>query len=240
MIEKTKGIIVKTTKYSETSLVVKIFTEAFGMRTYMVKGVRKRKTRTPLSLFQPLSILDLVVYEKVGRDIQNIKEIKFNHIYVDILYNIKKSSILIFLNELIYKAIKEEEPNSQMFQYIYHSLIYLDKLELGYQNFHLAFMLQLSRYLGFSPSHNFSSQHPVFNMQEGHYTSLKLHESLSIQPPYAQFFYELSRSKNFGIDLKITHAERQILIRKILQYYQMQLPGFDHIKSLDVLSEVLK
>jgi len=240
MIEKTRGIIVKTTKYSETSLVVKIFTEVFGMRTYMAKGVRKMKTKTPLSLFQPLSILDLVVYEKAGRDIQNIKEIKFNHIYSDTLYNIKKSSILIFLNELVYKAIKEEEPNPQMFQYIYHALIYLDNLETGYQNFHLAFMLQLSRYLGFPPSDNFSSQYQTFNMQEGHYTSLKLHESLIIQPPYARFFYDLSRSKNFGIDLKITHPERQILLKKILQYYQMHLPGFDRIKSLDVLSEVLK
>ena len=240
MIEKTKGIVVKTTKYSETSLVVKIFTEAFGMRTYLVRGVRKRKSKTPLSLFQPLSILDLVVYEKPGRSMQNTKEIKFDHAYSSILYDIKKSSILVFLNELIYKSVKEEEANRQMFQYIYHSLIYLDEMDSDFQNFHLAFMLQLSRYLGFSPSDNFTPHQQSFDLQEGDYTSAKLHESLVIQQPYTQLFYDLSRHKTFGASLKITIAERQVLTRKILQYYQIHIASFSEMKSVDVLSEVFK
>ena len=240
MIEKTKGIVVKTTKYSETSLVVKIFTEAFGMRTYLVRGVRKRKSKNGLNLFQPLSILDLVVYEKPGRDMQNTKEVKFDHPYSSILYDIRKSSILVFLNELIFKSVKEEEANLQMFQYIYHSLIYLDEMKSHFQNFHLVFMLQLSRYLGFSPADNFTALHQSFDMQEGDYTSSKLHESLIIQPPYTQHFYELSRHKAFGADLKISITERQVLTQRILQYYQIHLPSFSDMKSLDVLREVFK
>jgi len=240
MIEKTKGIVVKTTKYSETSLVVKIFTEAFGMRTYLIRGVRKRKSRNSLNLFQPLSILDLVVYETPGRNMQNTKEIKFDYIYSNLLYDIKKSSILIFLNELIYKSIKEEEPNAQLFQYVYHSLIYLDEMDRNFQNFHLVFMLQLSRYLGFSPSDNFTNQLQSFDMQEGDYTVSKIHESLVIQPPYTQLFYSLSKNSTFGADLKITIEERQVLTKKILEYYQIHSPGFMEMKSLDVLSEVFK
>ncbi|MCK5775640.1 MAG: DNA repair protein RecO C-terminal domain-containing protein, partial [Bacteroidales bacterium] len=191
-------------------------------------------------LFQPLSILDLVVYEKPGRDMQNTKEVKFDHPYSSILYDIRKSSILVFLNELIFKSVKEEEANLQMFQYIYHSLIYLDEMKSHFQNFHLVFMLQLSRYLGFSPADNFTAPHQSFDMQEGDYTSSKLHESLIIQPPYTQHFYELSRHKAFGADLKISITERQVLTQRILQYYQIHLPSFSDMKSLDVLREVFK
>jgi len=239
MIEKTKGIIVKATKFSETSLIVKVFTEAFGMRTYMVRGVRKKKSRTPINLFQPLSILDMVVYEKPGRDIQNTKEIKAGYIYSSIPYEIIKSSIVIFLNELIFKSIKEEEPNPKLFQFIYHSLIYLDEVESGYQDFHLSFMLQLTRHLGFAPSTNFLPNQEIFDLQEGRYTSLNHAEQTIINMPLSKCFFILSQNQNYSEQVSITRTERQYLIEKILVYYQLHLPGFTEMKSLDVLTEVL-
>lgn len=239
MIEKTKGIVVKSTKYSETSLIVKVFTEAFGMRTYIVRGVRKKKSKNPLNLFQPLTILDLIVYEKAGRNVQNTKEVKAGYIYNSIPYEIRKSSMVMFLNELIYKSVQEEEANPQLFQFIYHSLIYLDDIDNDYQNFHLSFTIQLTRFLGFEPSNNFLPKQETFDMQEGKYTSLNLHEAAMIAPPLSQFFFQLSQDTSFGSQLKIARKHRQELIEKMMMYYQFHLSGFSEMKSLGVLVEVM-
>ena len=239
MIEKTKAIVVRTTKFSETSLVVKVFTEVFGMRTYMVRGVRKKKSRTPLNLFQALSILDMVVYEKPGRDMQNAKEIKAGYIFSTIPYDINKSSIVMFLNELLYKSVKEEEPNPQLFQFLYHSLVYLDEVKEDYQNFHLSFMLHLTRHLGFPPSDNFLPKQEIFDLQEGRYSSLNLADIASIKLPLSKQFYLLSQNQDYSKDFSISRKDRQILIEKILMYYQFHLPGFSELKSLSVLMEVM-
>jgi DNA repair protein RecO (recombination protein O) len=239
MIVKTRGIVIKTTKYSETSLVVRVFTENFGMRTYLVRGVRKKKSRTPLNLFQPLSLIDMLVYEKVGRDLQNAKEIKANYIFSSIPYEMSKSSIVIFLNELIYKAIREEETNIELFHFLYHSLIYLDEVSSEFQNFHLHFALRLTRFLGFEPSYNYLPRQETFDLQEGRYSSAKLPEGLSITPPLSELFYLLSKNSEFGSGITMKRLERQALLNKLIQYYHFHLPGFDDMKSIDILQEVL-
>lgn len=239
MLQKTKGIVVKTTKFSESSLVVKVFTELFGMRTYMVRGVRKKKSRTPMNLFQPLTLLDLIVYEKAGRDIQQVKEVKAAYIFSSIPYEMSKSSMIIFLNEVIYKAIGEEECNENMFQFIEQSLLYLDQAEERYQNFHLWFMTHFTRFLGFEASDNYSAQQKFFDMQEGRFTSLKLPEIISIHPPLSGLFFQLHRDGIFGESLDINRMHRKELIAKLHQFYQFHLPNFSEIKSLQVLSEVM-
>lgn len=240
MLEKTRGILIKTTKYSESSLVVKIYTELLGMRTYLVRGVRKKKSKTPLSLFQMLSVLDLVVYEKQGRDIQNIKEIKPHFLYATIPYEIQKTSIAIFINELIYKSIQEEEPNTELFRFIIQSLLYLDESKQDYQNFHLLFMMGLSRYLGFEPSLNYQAQQEIFDLQEGRYTSLKIIETASIHPPLSKIFFEMSQASSFSQKLTIHRKQRQLLLEKMIQYYQFHLQGFGELKSLDILKEIMR
>lgn len=205
----------------------------------MVRGVRKKKSRTPMNLFQPLSILEMEVYEKTSRDIQQIKEIKAAHIYSSIPYEMNKSSMVIFLNEVIYKAIGEEECNENMFQFIEQSLIYLDESEAKYQNFHLWFMAHFTRFLGFEASDNYSSQQSIFDMQEGRYTSLNLPEIISIHPPLSPVFHSLRRDHLFGESLRINREQRKILLEKLQQYYQFHLPSFRELKSLEILSQVM-
>lgn len=239
MFEKTKGIIIRVTKFSESSLVVKVFTEVFGMRTYMIRGVRKKKSRTPMNLFQPLSILDMEVYEKAGRDIQHVKEVKAGYIFSSIPYEMSKTSMVMFLNEILYKAIGEEETNENMFQFIYQSLQYLDEANEKYHNFHLWFLSHFTRFLGFEPSRNFGPLQPIFDMQEGRYTSLKLPEIISVRAPLSGLFHQLHLNKNFGEDIAISRIQRKQLLEKLHQYYQFHLPNFAELKSLQVLTEVM-
>lgn len=240
MLEKTKGIVIKVTKYSETSLVVKVFTELFGMRTYMVRGVRKKKSKTPMNLFQPLTLLDMIVYEKAGRDIQQVKEIKAAHIFSSIPYEMNKSSMVMFLNEVIYKAIGEEECNEKLFQFMEQSLLYLDESEGPYQNFHLWFMTHFTRFLGFEASDEYNTKQAIFDMQEGRYTSLNLPEIISIHPPLSQVFNQLREDRIFGESLHISRTQRRELLEKLHQFYQFHLPNFSELKSLDVLSKVME
>jgi len=238
MIVKTRGIVVKTTKYSESSLIVKVFTEEFGMRSYLIRGVRKKKSRTPMNLFQPLSLIEMVVYEKAGRDLQSTKEIKASYIYSSIPYEIYKTSMVVFMNELVYKSIREEETNRELFSFLFHSLVYLDEAATAFQNFHLYFSIRLTQFLGFEPSYNLLPNQEIFDLQEGRYTSLKLTQEASIHPPLSEMFYLISKADDFDANLQITRQQRQMLLNKIIRYYQYHLPGFDDMKALNVLFNV--
>ena len=114
MLHTTRGIVLHTTKYSETSLVAKIYTEVFGLQSYLVKGIRKQKAKLRPALFQPMTLADLVVYHKDKGSLQNIKESRIAVPYRSIPFDIRKSSMLLFINELLYKSIREEETNRKL------------------------------------------------------------------------------------------------------------------------------
>lgn len=240
MIEKTNAVVLRTTKYSESSIILKAFTEKFGMRSYLIRGVRKRNSKYSMNFFQALNILEMLVYERENRNLQNIKEIKLQISLTSHSFDIKKTAIASFLNELILHAIKEEEANQKMFDFIYQSIIFLNKSESGFHNFHLWFMIRFARYLGFKTMSNFAPLNSaVFDLQEGKYTDQQLPDAISIQPPYSSFFSALQNDDKYGSDLKLNRKARQVLIHKMLLYYQLHLPNFPTLKSTEVLSELM-
>ena len=173
MLIKTKGIIFRSIKYSETSIITNIFTEKKGLRTYIISGVRKKNARVSASLLQVMSVVDLVVYHRDDKDMTRIKEIKAAHIYQSLPFEIIKSSVGQFMLELTRKAVREPEENLPMFEFVYEIFQYLDETQLSFSNLHLYFMLRLSGYLGFMPEDNFSKNYPFFNLQEGIFVEKK-------------------------------------------------------------------
>jgi len=150
MLHKTKGIVFRFTKYGETSIIVSIFTELFGLQSYIVNGVRTKSAKNKIALFQPLTLLDLVVYHRENADILRIKEVKCFYAYQTIHTDIRKSAIAMFLNEFVNKAVKDQSHAGEISEFLISSLISLDKVDSP-ENFHLIFLLKLSRYLGFGP-----------------------------------------------------------------------------------------
>ena len=171
MLHKTLGIILHTIKYSESSLITKIFTRDFGLQSYIISGIRSKKSRNKASLFQPLAMVEIVVSNSEKTNLQRISEINTHYPYADIPYNISKSSIALFLNEVLFKAINVEHPDENMFEFIKNSLQILDLEHKNCSNFHIYFMVQLSRFLGFYPQGNFSSSDSVFDLQEGRFVN---------------------------------------------------------------------
>lgn len=239
-IHKTRGIVLKQIKYSDTSIIAKIYTESFGIQSYIVKGARKKSSRIKTGLFQSLSLIDMVVYHKEKSNIQSLKEIKSAFPFTSIPFDIKKSTIAIFITEILYKSLKEEETNPALFNFIYDAIVFLDKKKEKFADFHLLFMIKLSRYLGFAPKRNYSKQNDIFDLIEGSFVN---------RIPVHFHFIEEPLSKNFSDYLeigfedleqnKIPSSMRKKLLECLLEYYKLHLEGFGDIKSYPILQTVL-
>mgnify|MGYP003592803638 CR=1 FL=1 len=231
MLSRTRAIVLKTTKYSDTSVILKLYTELHGLRSYIVSGVHGKKSKAALLL--PLSLLDVVANHTEKAKLIRPKELSLAHPLQSVHSDIQKSSLLLFLNEVIYKSIKEEEANEQLFSFLFDSILWLEHSPESIANFHLKFLLTFSQHLGFYPHESYSENSPWFNLQEGVFSNQKTNYSLDEN--LSKLLFE-SLSGNYS---NITNKEiRKSLLDKILLFYELQVHGFGKIKSLDVLHEI--
>ena len=237
MLHKTRGVVFNATDYGEASLVVKIYTELFGIQSYLINGVRKKHARVHSNIFQPLTPLDLVVYHKDRPGLQRISEISpsppLNHIPFDVV----KTSIVFFLDEVLLKAIREEESNPGLFEFIFNSIQYLDNPEKTGKEFHLIFLVRLSRLLGFSPTNNFNDKWNIFNLKDGSFQESFPNHPHFIPPPLSRSFFEMLNAE-YSLSTKISGADRRLLINYIIEYFELHVAGFGNIKSHKVLEQV--
>ena len=180
MLQQTRGIVFKTFKYSETSLIVRIYTEKLGIQSYMINRVRHKQAKTKPALLQGLSVLDMVVYHRQNKKIQHIKELKLSYVFSAIPFDIVRSSIALFITEILYKTVKEEEANTAQFEFLVSFIQYLDLTKLPTGNLHLWFMLHWSAFLGFLPQNNFEHHTSAFfDIASGKFC-LKMSKKISI------------------------------------------------------------
>jgi len=240
MLHKTRGIVFKVTDYAESSVVVQIFTEKFGLQSYLINGVKKSKAKIRLNMIQPLHLLDLVVYHKPNGNIQRISELRNSPTFQTIPYNVIKSSIALFLNEVLYKSVKVHFDDAALFEFIFNSIEVLDSLDEGLANFHLLFLLQLSRYIGFYPDRSAKTELNYFDLINGHFTDTLPDHALILHNSQLQLFRTLLQHKydNLG-EFKITTEERRELLQNILKYYELHVENFSNIQSHLILEEVL-
>jgi len=165
MTYKTKGIVLNFIKFKESSIICKIYTESFGLQSYIVNGVRS-SNKTKMSLFQPLTILDLVVYNKSSVNIQRLKEMKIDVIYMTNHTDIKKISVCIFLSELLSKILSNEPNQNEKFNFLYNSFLIYDSLEKNIKNFHIQFLLKLTKFFGFQISDSSQITKAYLNKKE--------------------------------------------------------------------------
>lgn len=239
-LQKTKGIILKTTNYAESSVVVQIFTEQFGLQSFIVNGVRKSKAKFPMSLFQPLNLIELIAYHKPAGGLQRISEIRNLPCYTTIPYDIIKSTILLFLNEVLYKSCKQETEEPQLFSFLYSALQFLDLHQGGVANFHLIFLIHFSKFLGFYPDNFIYNSNEYFDLRDGVFTPLRPTHSQTVVQPYSGYIAQLM-NLNFETmeQLKISSAERKVLLHALIDYYELHIDSFGKVKSYEVLEEIL-
>lgn len=240
MLHKTRGIVLQTISYSDTSVIARIYTEEFGLQPYMVNGARGKRAKIKASVLQPLSLVEMVVYHKEKSSLQRISEIRNNQPFTSIPYNIVKTSIAIFLNELLCKAIKEEEPNARLFEFLHSSVQILDLEPESCSNFHLCFMIQLSKYLGFYPQGKACADTPYFDLQEGTFIAKEPIHPYFLYPVHAQLLWQLIQSDySTSSALPLQKNQRKELISKLILYYELHLPSLRGINSHHILEEVM-
>ncbi|MGZ3872828.1 MAG: DNA repair protein RecO [Mucilaginibacter sp.] len=240
MLHKTRGIVFKTTDYGESSVVVQVFTEKFGVQSYMVNGAKKPKAKIARNMLQPLYLLDMVVYYKNTGNIQRIKELKNVPALHTIPYDVIKSSIVLFLNEVLYKAIRQQSADENLFGFVFSAIEWLDNQAGGLANFHLLFLVQLTRYLGFYPDRYLAGEADYFDLKNGVFCRYKPNSVLYLSPPHTQNFAALLKCNFESIGrLKVGNDERRYLISKLLEYYALHIDGFGSVRSHEVLEEVM-
>ncbi|MBK6265939.1 DNA repair protein RecO [Marivirga sp. S37H4] len=228
MLHKSRGIVLNHIKYGESSVIVHIYTEKFGIQSYIENGVRKQKAKNKIALFQPLTLLELVVYKKASGGINRISEIKCLHPYQSIPYQITKSTIGIFIAEILNNLLRgEEEENPGMFDFIHESLLFFDRQNHNFFNFHLQFLNDLSMYLGFSAA---NAEEMINEVKPYHPTKMNILTEAKLD--------ELL-SSNLTDELKLTGVERRALLSIIIQFFQIHSNSLKEIKSLKILHEVL-
>lgn len=240
MLHKTRGIVLKTTNYSESSVIVQVFTEKFGLQSYLLNGVKKPKAKIKLNMLQPLHLLDMIVYHKPNGSLQRVSELRNQPVFQTIPYHLIKRSVALFINEVLYKSLKLHYEDESLFNYIYNSVELLDKMDEGLANFHLYFLLRLTKYLGFYPDNSLQSQADFFDLKEGVYTFYQPVHQFVIDEHLIRDFSKLINSTFENLpQLVIAAHNRKMLLGKILDYYKLHIEGFGEVKSHLILEEVL-
>lgn len=239
MLQKVRGIVLKTTNYSDTSVVTQILTDKFGLQSFIINGVKKPKSKIKLNMLQPLHLLDMVIYYKSGDNLQRVSELRPSPILKSIPYDLVKTSVVLFLNEVLYKSIGRQIPDERLFEFIFSGIAWFDETDKPGSNFHLSFLLKLTRFLGFSPNENKSSDQIYFDLQEGEYVSRTPIHSNYLNAQSAKTFLALySTPVEKSSAIVIDNAERRFLLDKILVYYRLHTSSFGEVKSHIILENL--
>jgi len=239
MLEKTRGIILHQIKYTDSGIVAQLYTRKFGRQSFLIKGMRNKKAGKHNILFQPMFILELEMYYKASREMQTLKEFSVAYTPYDIHSNIRKSTVAIFLGEVLTSVLREESPHEEMYDYIEEAIMYFDRCMEDYANFHIAFLAGLSSYLGFEPSPRIRPENVFFDMKNGSFVPFPpVHGSYAneeVSEILADFF---SSSYDNAGKIALTGILRNEILETIVRYYSFHLPGLKKINSLEVLKEV--
>lgn len=243
MIHTTKGIVLRTIKYGETSVVVNIFTELFGIQSYLVNGVRSLGKTLKANFFQPSSLLDMEVYHNELKNLQRIKEFKWSYLYKNILSDVTKNAVALYMIELLQKCLKQPESNTDLFNFCEDIFIQLDEAEKGVAaNIPLYFSLQLAYFFGFKLEDTYSKDKTILDLQEGAFTrQLPPQHQYFLDGDYSFYISQLLKAQHPSElkEIKLNKAVRKELLQAMQLYYALHIQDFGSMRTLPVLHELL-
>lgn len=243
-LHKTKGIVLRSVKYGETSLVVTVFTELFGVQSYLVNGVRtsSKKGAGKAGLFQPAAILDMVVYHQELKHLNRVKEFKWSLVYNRLFSDVPRHAASLFMVELLSKCLKQPESNPELFQFTEDCLLALDGCPAAVMaNLPLFFALHLSHFFGFRMTDDHDAEHPYLDLSEGSFVMTQPHHPHFLEGKEAIVTSQLLKvlQPDELSEIKLDHHFRRHLLQRYEDYYRLHITDFGALRSLPVLREVL-
>lgn len=239
MITKTRGIVLRSVRFGESSLIVDVLTKSSGRVSFMVHIPKTSKGKIKKQYFQPMTLLDFEYDFRQRSNLQRIKDVRVSLPYSSIPIDPAKSCISLFLSEFIYYATRNEQENPTLFTYISTSLEWLDNAYEDFANFHLVFMMRLGKFLGFHPFLEDFTPGCFFDLRNGCFTlSMPLHTDF-LNAVDAGHLYNLMRMNFDTMKLfKLSHDDRNRITEIVLRYYKLHLPNMPELQSFDILREV--
>lgn len=236
---KGRGIVLGTVKYGDSSMVAQLLTDVTGRQSFIVQGVRSAKGRgSKLALFQPLFALEFEGVQPTHGELHRFSEVHSGITLRQTPFDVRRSTIALFIAEVLYRLVKESEPNERLFDFVWGSIEALDLLEEGVANFHLWFLSNLSRFLGFSPTNNYTKG-CYFDIKDGCYTPLKpLHTSF-LDIDNALILRDMTESdvRHLG-EIGLNRHQRVSFLESLMSYYGYHLEAIHSVRSISILMEV--
>ena len=229
-------IVLSHTRFSDSSIIVQALSRQHGRISLMVRGLGGR-SRAKLGAFHPMSLLDVVYSYKTDRNVQTLTEYKPSPHLIDCTTDLRKSTLLMFMAEVVGKSIREEAEDDAQFEFIDTSVQILEQMKAGLQIFHLAFMVKLSRIVGFFP--NIDASHSFFDLEQGHSTAMRpVHRHFVGADVFRRIAFFADCPYDNLRDVQMTHQERDFLLETVLQWYSFRIPTMKEVNSYEVLHEV--
>jgi DNA repair protein RecO (recombination protein O) len=236
MLTKSQGIVVKSTRYSESSAIVKIYTRQYGMLSFLIPGAYSKKSQLKAALLQPLQILELDFYYTENKNLYKIKEAKTARVLNNIHFERNRSANALVVSELIHKCIQEEEQNVELFAFLIQCIELLDDEKRNISNFLLMYLLHFSKYIGFFPSDNYTPSNPYFDLYEGRFKSGSGINKYLIDEESSSILQKLLKLDLLVFDsLEISSSGRLKLIEHLVDYYKIHISNFQQLNSFEVI-----
>ena len=231
-------------KYGETSVIVTVLTELFGLQSYLVNGVRAatKKSSGKSGMFQPAAMLDLVVYHNDLKHLNRIREYKWAHLYREIFSDVPKNAVTLFMVELLTKCLKQPESNPDLFHFAEDVLIKLDESSSSVMaNLPLFFGLHLPVHFGFRIDDNYSSHNVFLDLREGIFVPEQPHHPYFLEGKEAAVTSQLLKVMQTEElkAIKLGHDFRRRLLHRLETYYAFHVQDFGVMRTLPVLNEIL-
>jgi DNA repair protein RecO (recombination protein O) len=244
MVHATKGIVLRTVKYGDTSIITTVYTELFGIQSYMVRGVRQssKTSAGKASFFQPSAMLDMEVYHNEQKQLQFIKEYQLSYLYEKVLFDVVRNTVAMFIIELLQHSLKQPEANPELFYLIEDTLKQLDRgNDTLTANLPLYFTLHLGSELGFRMHGNYTAQTPVLDLQEGMFIADKPSHPYYLESDLAQVTSGLASLQFYNEleNIKLNRVIRRELLQAYQTYLALHIQDFGELKSFEILQEIL-
>lgn len=240
MLQKARGIALHSVRYGDSGMVAYFYTREQGRITLMVHGAYGKGKRSKKAIYcQPLTISDLVFYAPKAQGMGRLKEISSPFVSVSLSTSPVKSAIALFLGEVIYRVVREEEGNLALFSFIEYSIQSLDAIEDGVANFHLIFLVHLSKHLGFYPKGEYSAKTPYYDYRSGTFVEQRPRHEFYFPVEYSQFLHSVLLSDYLQADkLSLKGLKRSEFLDLMLKFYQFHADPSIIFQSLQVLHQV--
>lgn len=239
MLAKTNALVLKSTRFRESSLIVKVYSEEFGLQSLLVNGVHKPKSTVSPSLFSPMSLVHVALYKK-QQGLLRVKEVHAAAPLVSIAQQPPKYTTAFFISEFILQCIREEEANADLFEFLRQTVLALEQETGSVRMFYLSFMVAFSRWLGFFPSGEFSNHTPHLNLLSGSFEAYSGTGDEQVVPrDISKMIFELMQAGYIRCnDIACSRMQRQQMMQYLLTYFRIHLDHRLSLKSHEVLQEV--